>query len=240
MVLERDSLIEESLRFARENLGPATEHHLQDPSSQALVLSRLRSGRDLPDAVLGEAHRIARQDRRVADEFLSYFLAHARRRGTPLVSPALRRLFDTDDLVQSVLRDVWSDLIAFEFESRAQFISLLAGRLRWKAADKSRSLNTLRRSEQKRVPEAVDDLDLQDPSAPVDLIAAAREQAATVASALLRLPERDQVLLRLHLRDEPLSVICRETALEPETARKALQRAIRRLRKALGGSLDSE
>jgi hypothetical protein len=49
----------EALRFAREHLGPATEHLFMDPAVQALVRSRWRSGIDLEDAILGEVQSCA-------------------------------------------------------------------------------------------------------------------------------------------------------------------------------------
>src|SRR5262245_49417445 len=93
----------EVLQFARDKLGPSSEALLSDPAVQALVLSRLRHGTDLEDAVLAEAHRAASTDRRVADEFIAYFLADLMKLGHHTRSSALRRFLETGDLVQSVL-----------------------------------------------------------------------------------------------------------------------------------------
>ena len=47
------------LAFAHEALGPAGEELLSDAARQARVLSRLRAGLALADAVLAEVHRAA-------------------------------------------------------------------------------------------------------------------------------------------------------------------------------------
>src|SRR5438552_10182657 len=120
------------LSFARTRLGPASESALRDAALQALVFSRIRSGAEMEDAILAEVHRASALDRRVADEFLAFFLEDAHRSGRSLVAANMRRFLDTGDLVHSVLGDVWQDMSSLRFETRAQFISLLAQRLRWK------------------------------------------------------------------------------------------------------------
>ena len=230
MTTDSDPVPSQAARFARENLGPASERGVSTASSQALILSRLRAGFDVPDAVLGEVHRLAVGNPRVADEFLAYFLGDLQRRGRGLVSPGLRRFLDTGDLVQSVLGDFWQEIGNTRFETRAQFVSLLAQRLRWKAADKRKSASALRRSEARRTEERPEDLDLAHERAGPAELAGSQEEAERLALVLLRLPERDQLLIRLYLRGELMSTIAQETHLEVETARKALQRAIRKAR----------
>lgn len=219
-----------ALIFAREQLGPASERVLMDPQVQTVVLARMRAGSALEDAVLAEVFRAGASDRRTADEFLGYLLPSLMDRAHPHLTRGLRRFLDTGDLVQSVLGDLWPELLELRFETRAQFVSLLAQRLRWKASNTRRSLERGRRREDLRVPGPSEELDLADnvPTPASDL--GAREARDLLILALMRLSERDQLILRMHLKAEPLEVIASELGMKPEAARKALQRAIRRAR----------
>ncbi|MCC7015569.1 MAG: sigma-70 family RNA polymerase sigma factor [Planctomycetes bacterium] len=220
----------EALRFAREALGPASERVVASPDALALVLSRVRDGAALDDAVLWLVHREGRADPRVADEFIAHFLCDLLSVARPAISPGLRRFLDSGDLVQSVLGDLWSDLATVKFDSRASFLAYLARRLRWKASDHHRTLNRDRRREDLRVPEDASELPLAaaDPS-PASL-AGASDEAEQLTLRIMRLPERDQLIVRLHMRGAGIGGIVQATQLNTETARKALQRALQRLR----------
>ena len=220
----------EALRFARERLGPASERALSSPEAQALVLSRARAGSSLEDAVLWFAHREGRSDARVADEFVACFLADLLSIARPAISPGLRRFLDSGDLVQSVLGDLWGDLADVEFNSRASFLAYLAQRLRWKASDHHRGLHRDRRREDLRVDTDPGELPLAGPERAPDSLAAERDDWERLALRILRLAERDRLLVRLHLRGLSMAELAAEASLEPEAARKALQRALQRLR----------
>ena len=58
------------------------------------------------------------------------------------VQPSLRRMVDSDDLVQSVFAEIWGNLPDFEFTTRGAFISLLSQRMKWKASNESRRMRT--------------------------------------------------------------------------------------------------
>ena len=122
--------LEAALLFAREQLGPASERVVSTAAAQALILSRIRGGIMVEDAVLAEVHAAARLDQRAADEFLAYFLDDAHKKGRRLLSDGLRRFLETGDLVQSVFGEVWTSIADLNFETRAQFVALLAQRLR--------------------------------------------------------------------------------------------------------------
>ena len=220
----------ESIRLASERLGPASERALGDAANQALLLSRLRSGSDLEDAVLWVLHHEIRSNPRVADEFLAYFLVGALKAARPALTPGLRRFLDTGDLVRSVLGDVWREFSELQFEGRAQFLSLLSQRLKWKASDHSKKLRRIRRREDLRSPQAVEDLNVADPGRSPSSIAGIKDEWDKLAVLLFRLPERDRLLLRLYLKGEPVAVMAEATGLDPQTARKALQRAMIRVR----------
>lgn len=223
-------IAEQALRFAREELGPASERLLGSAAAQALVLSRLRAGRSLQDAVLGVVHLHAAEDRRIADEFLTHFLQDAYRGGRRLLSAGVRRFLETGDLVHSVAGELWTELASLRFETRAGFLALLQQRMQWRARDEVRKRNSLRRGENRRAEQDVGELEIADSAPTPGTALGGKDEAERLVLLLCRLPERDQLLLRLHLRGEPLSVIARESGLQPETARKALQRAIRKVR----------
>lgn len=221
--------LDRALGFAREQLGPASERLVSSAASQALILSRVRAGVAVEDAVLAEVHRAARVDQRAADEFLAYFLDDAHRRGSRLLSDGLRRFLETGDLVQSVFGEVWSSIADLQFETRAQFVALLAQRLRWKATDKARRMQSERRNEHNRHPLPVDELSIPADDRPPSSNLGRQEETEEMIARLLRLPERDQQLVRLHLRGADMQAIADATGLSPDTARKALSRAIERI-----------
>jgi RNA polymerase sigma factor (sigma-70 family) len=227
------TIIPEILEYGVRALGPRSVAVLSDPVVQALVLSRIRAGAELPDAVLAEIHSRAGLDRELANEFLGYFVLDSHRSGRRLISPFLQRFVDTGDLVQSIFGDLCDDFSRLQFETRAQFISLLAMRLRWKAQDHARRLGSNRRGEDHRAEADPGDLALPDTQPSPASAAIAEEERERLALAILRLPERDRLLVRLHLQGTPLSEIMQQTGLSHEAARKAVQRAVIRAREAV-------
>jgi RNA polymerase sigma factor (sigma-70 family) len=221
----------ESLRLARERIGPATEKLLAKPESQALLLSRLRAGADLTDAILWLVHQEAATDRALANEFVAFFLTDTLKMAKPVIAPGLRRYLDSGDLVQSVLGDLWNELSELRFEGRAQFLAFLSQRLHWKASDERRRLRRGKRREDLRSAATPEELDLVAGGRSPASLAGIREDLDMLVLRLLRLPERDRLLLRLHLSGESIAAIARATGLNEEAAKKALQRAIQKARR---------
>ena len=223
--------VAEALLFARDELGPACATALSCVETQVAVLSRRRAGMNLEDAVLAEAFRIARDDRRVANEFVAYLLQDLVCLGRGALSSGLRRFLDTGDLVNSVIGDLWPKLAELQFESRAQFLSLLVGRLRWKASDHARKLR--RRPEEPSIDRDADKIEsVASKPSPLSEMGV-REQRERLILALTKLSERDRRIMRLHLRGEPLDSLSMELGLSRESAYQALKRAKRRARKLL-------
>lgn len=220
----------EALRFAREHLGPASERALSSPEAQALVISRVRAGASIEDASLWFVHREGRSDARVADEFVAYFLADLLAIARPALAPGLRRFLDSGDLVQSVLGDLWREVTSLNFESRPAFLAFLAQRLRWKAMDHNKALQRDRRREDRRIDARPEELALAGRERAPDSLVGARDEWDQLALRILRLPDRDRELVRLHLRGERMEGIATALGLQHEAARKALQRALTRLR----------
>lgn len=211
-------------------LGPAAERLMNSAHGAALALARIRAGADLDDAVLGLAHAQAVDDAELAGEFAGWLMLEMRRAGRGLAGPALRRFLDTGDLVQSVAGDLWPELFELGFETRGQFLALFASRLRWKAADRARAQNAARRREDLRVESAPDELDAARVAPSPATEAGDREDAERLALALGRLPERDARMIRRWLEGEHWDVIGAAEQLAPESARKAVQRAIAKAR----------
>ncbi|MDP6519164.1 MAG: sigma-70 family RNA polymerase sigma factor [Planctomycetota bacterium] len=220
------SMASDVLRFAREELGPASERFLADASAQVMVLAAVRRGKALEDAVLGQIFRVARSRPDLSDEFMGFFLRGAMTQGSPQVSDGLRRFLDTGDLVQSVFGNIWEGLEDLTFESRGQFFSLISQRMGWKASDKVRALQRDKRREDMRISRDPASFD----GAEEDSTTPDHEERERLILALLRLPERDQRLLRVYLRGGSSKEIGDELGVTPEAARKALQRAMRRAR----------
>jgi len=213
--------------FAAQHLGPESARAIAEPAAMALVLARMRSGASLSDAVLGQLHRLAREDGRVAEEFASYLALELGRISHGQAGPGLRRFLDTCDLVQSVMGDLWPEVFELEFVTREQFLALLAGRVRWKAADRSRRMKAGHRREDLRAAGAPEDLAAAHTPSPVTE-AESREELERLAALLARLPERDARLLRGWLQGRDWEEIGAAEGLTVAAARKAVQRAIGR------------
>ena len=225
-----DDPVAAGLALARDLLGPACELALASPESQVLLLSRIRRGQGLEDAVLAVAHRAAAEDRAVANEFVAHFLSRLQRIGRASISPGLRRYLDTGDLVQSVLGSLWPEILALRFESSAQFLSYLGQRMRWRASDEQRKAASRQRDGAEQGPPE-DGVDSAQRGPMTQLID--EEEIDRIALVLPRLSERDRALLRLHLGGASTREASKELGLLPDTARKALRRALRRAKRYL-------
>lgn len=223
------TLVDEALRFARRSLGPESTRLVGRAATQALVLSQVRAGLGVEDAVLAEVHRRMHEDRALANEFLAFFLSDLYRLGRPMLSPGLHRFLDTGDLAQSVLGDLWPQLGSLRFRTRSEFLSLLAQRLRWKSSDGARKAHRGEASLEELDPACAEPAEEsgQDPLQR----ALDKDGHERLILTLTRLSERDRRLLAAHLQGEPLEALMAELELGYEAARKAQQRALARARR---------
>jgi RNA polymerase sigma factor (sigma-70 family) len=231
MDMDRHEIVADALIFADRKLGPHSRAALQSPVRQARILARTREGAALEDAVLSEIHRAASEERRIADEFVGYFLSDLLRVASRSLGSGLRRLLDTGDLVQSVLGDVWPELASIRFESRAAFLSLLSMRIRWKVTGHARSEHAVRRGGGRQMEGDPADLPVADPGPGPSARCALQEDRERLVIALLRLEPRDREALTRFLRGETSGEIAEALDLSVETARKVLQRAMQRARR---------
>ena len=225
-----------ALEFAQQRLGTASAELVELPESRALLLSRIREGASPEDAVLWLLHQCA-GDQRLGEEFIRYFLAALQRRGSGRLAPAVRQLLETRDLVQSVVGDLWPGLAKVEFRSADEFVALLTQRLHWKASDYARRLQRDRRSEDLRVEIDPDDFPSDEKTGPQEVVLA-REEWARLQEAANSLGERDRNLIWMRVEGATTGEIAQRLRLSPEAAKKALQRAVQRARRARGASTE--
>lgn len=222
--------------FAASRLGPASSQLLQDPAQQALCRARCRAGSQVDDAILALVFAQAKENQALAEEFLQFFFEDLQRLGHGKVAVGLRRFVETGDLVQSVVGDLWPQLFDLDFRGRDAFLALLAARVRWKATDRARALQSGRRREDLRVDSPGQDETLSplwegeslEAGPMTELVA--REEYEAMVLALHRLPEREGRLLRAHLAGNSWATIAQAEGLQPESARKAVQRALKQAR----------
>lgn len=220
-----------ALAFARERLGPASAAALERESAAARLDERLARGQEPAHAALAVIHAAAADDAELANEFLGHFLGDLMTLGRASLGAGLRRQLDTGDLVQSVVKDLWPDLAALRFESRAGFLALLHQRLRWKAANRARDLRSGRRREDLRAA----GLDpgssaIAGPGAGPVTEADRAEERAELARRVAALPDAERELLRRHLAGAPLAELAAAAGVDAAEAKRRLQRALRRVR----------
>lgn len=143
--MEQFDALREALRFAHEKLGAACSAYLETPEARALLNSRLAAQQSIEDATLAVVFRSVCSDRGVANEFFSYLFGELSATGRSLLTPALRELMETGELVDSVVRDMWKDLERVEFRTRGQFLAFLLQRMEWKRTNSIRSAKRQKR-----------------------------------------------------------------------------------------------
>ncbi len=220
--------------FLIEQLGPACVERFRDPLLQQELAKLLADGMELDDAVLKLVHGLSADDRNLADEFFGHFLSALMRIGHFTVSDGLRRFVETGDLVNSVAGSLWRDFAQTEFHTRRQYLTYCGQRLQWKAADRARSMSTAKRREDRHRSLELEDVEPmssagQNKPGPATEVGN-REEWDRLAVAMLRLPDRDRMVLQIHLRGGGNADVAEQLSLSPEAARKALQRAIEKAR----------
>lgn len=221
---------EPPVALAARLLGPACAALVRAEPAAGALQERIRAGARPEDAVLAEAHRASASNPEVAEEFVAFFLGDLLRLGRGSLRPDLKRFLDTDDLVQSVLGDLWTELCAVRFETRASFVALLARRLRWKALGNARHYRAGRRREDRRCEESVGELRVASDEPSPDTRAAQAEERERLIIALARLRPRDRWVLRRHFQGATLQELSAELGLAPRSAAMVLHRAIQRAR----------
>jgi RNA polymerase sigma factor (sigma-70 family) len=180
--------------------------------------------------------RIRQGDERAAEELVRRYEAEIRlevRGWLRLRNPALRRVFDSMDICQSVLASFFARAAVgdFDLDEPPQLIRLLVGMARNKVAEQARHHQRQRRDVRR-----VGDVDLQ-----AGTLAASQETPSRLASGreLLqkfreRLSEEERGIADLRAKGYDWAAVAAELGGTPEGRRKQLARAVVRVEEDLG------
>ncbi len=218
------------VREAHRVLGPASAAALDRPAHHESYEGYLREGRDLLDALLATVYPLALEDRTVSGEFLAHFMALLLNDGRGRLSTRLRSIYGPEDLVQSVVADLFPRMGDLEFRSRGEYLRLLMMRLAWKGRRRGRTpqaaLDGVAIAEAR--PEHVPGRS-QEPLTPLsEMVNEEDEQYVVLALAALE-PE-DQDLLRWSMEGWTRARMAEVLECSVPTLRKRLERARQRLR----------
>jgi RNA polymerase sigma factor (sigma-70 family) len=180
--------------------------------------------------------RIRQGDERAAEELVRRYEAEIRlevRGWLRLRNPALRRVFDSMDICQSVLASFFARAAVgdFDLDEPPQLIRLLVGMARNKVAEQARHHQRQRRDVRR-----VGDVDLQ-----AGTLAARQETPSRLASGreLLqkfreRLSDEERGIADLRAKGYDWAGVAAELGGTPEGRRKQLARAVVRVEEDLG------
>jgi DNA-directed RNA polymerase specialized sigma24 family protein len=216
---------------ARTILGPLSEALCARPDVQARMAARHARGATLEDVVLAEAHAAAARDTGIANEFFCAILPDLGKLASSKLSSNLRQHLEAGDILQSVVTDIWRRFTGIEFRTKAEYLSLVNERLRWKAIDRGKPL-AKRPSPQSL--ESIDDRSLPatDTKAPITAVIE-HERLARLRVVLICLPERDRLILTRLLKGDNVRDIARALGLRLNSAARAIARTTARARKIL-------
>ncbi len=222
-----------ALAFTTEFIGPHSAEVFQTSAGAAQLNQELSRNLGEPaDAALRVIHSLGQGDRGLVDEFLGFFFSDLLRLGSGKVGQRLRSMLDTQDLVQSVMEDVWSDIAKLEFRTRGSFLSLMSQRLEWKASDRGRMQTRDCRREDKRVemPEQLLPLSVDGQLTQMG----DDEDKQKVWLHILRLAEPERTVMTHHMQGDSQKQTATAMGLEEAEVRRAFDRGLYRLRRELG------
>lgn len=150
-----------------------------------------------------------------------------------LEDPALSRLFDAEDVCQSVLASFFVRAAAGQYEvgEPAQLVGLLIGMARNKLAFAVRKLRTQRRDSRRQTDAAVEELGLADPAATPSRIVASRELLEHVQR---RLSAEERLLADCRVQGLGWAQIAEQMGGTADGRRMQLTRALDRISRELG------
>lgn len=221
--------------LAQAELGPESASALEDWEFASAFDAARAAGADELDALLQVAFEVSKKNRAVQGEFLSFFRGLLFGLSTPSAqAPAERRPEKGEtDLMQSVVGDLLPGFESLYFNSRAQFLSLIQQRLRWKRLDRMKSLGPVPHSHLGELDQLALDTEGEGQlSTPLtELIQS--EGEAKIAAALHRLSAPDGKLIRAVIDGVPRDLMTKELGISPEALRQRLRRARVAFQKAL-------
>jgi RNA polymerase sigma factor (sigma-70 family) len=211
--------------WAHENLGPSSAHLLSSPESFVLCGNRMRNGLDLEDAALSLAFESLRNEPLVATEFFDYFLDRIVFSGRYIPSQ-VRRMHDTADIVNSVIKDVWSSIADVEFRGRRPFMAYLLKRFGWKVHDKLDHHQADKRRDDLQVSiNTKEGISYSDSEPTPSMVLSSQELLSRLERKILELPERERNLIEAHRRGVHPGQMAKDFGMKEGSMRKALSRA---------------
>ena len=223
--------------FASRELGPASYRLVQTERGQEDLRRRHEEGGEVLDIVLGvvfDALKRGDYEQELGEEFFKFLIPHAEAKSHGRVAPDLQRHLESQDLANSVLGNIWSDVDKLEFTTFPQFLSMVIQRLSWKASNRGRDLRRKKRSEDARVDLDVGEMgDSRSERSPITELMQ-QEDYELFIKTIMALPiERERKLIMDHLEGRSHEEMAETHGLSPESARKALQRALNHARELL-------
>ncbi len=223
--------------FAARELGPASYRLVQTERGKEDLRRRHEEGGEISDIVLGlvfDALKRGDGEQELGEEFFKFLIPHAEARSHGRVAPDLKRHLESQDLANSVLGNIWSDVDKLEFTTFPQFLSMVIQRLSWKASNRGRDLRRKKRSEDARVDLDVGEMgDSRSERSPITELVRAEDKELFVKTIMALPIERERKLIMDHLEGRSVEEMAETHGLELESARKALSRAINHAREQL-------
>lgn len=222
---------------AQKELGPESAAALGTPE-QAASFDALRSdGMEPTDALLHLAFDVSKTNREVLGEFLSHFneLLLGPAHGQTPATGAAPRDPDRTDLMQSVVADLLPSLDGLYFSSKAEFLSLVHQRLRWKRLDRVKSQAPRPSSAPGTADEMLATPDHLDDSASPLAELLYSEAEALIATAINLLSPEDRRLIRAVVDEVPRAQLAEELGVSLEALRQRLRRARQSFERKLEG-----
>lgn len=223
--------------FAARELGPASYRLVQTERGAEDLRRRRVEGVEVSDIVLGtvfDALKRGDGETELAEEFFKFLIPHAEARSHGRVAPDLKRHLESQDLSNSVLGNIWSDVDKLEFTTFPQFLAMVIQRLSWKASNRGRDLRRKKRSEDARVDLDVGEMsDSRSERSPITELVRAEDYELFIKTIMALPIERERKLIMDHLEGRSVAEMAETHGLEMESARKALRRALNHAREHL-------
>ncbi|KAA3608311.1 MAG: sigma-70 family RNA polymerase sigma factor [Planctomycetota bacterium] len=230
---KKEALRQEALEFCRLALGKESLSFLQQEEIWQAVVERMSPDIGLQDATLGVIHRAAPENNKLAEEFIAYLTKQVLHISHGRLSPGLRLLYDTEDLVQSMFCDFGIDLFQLEFRTRAQFLTYLSRTVDWKIKNKVKKSQARKRREDLRVNQELQELGEESPEPDPAENAMARELERRVKRAFQKLNRSDQEILTMFTEECNYGAVAEFFSLSMDHARLKVNRALERWRRLM-------
>lgn len=220
---------EELLSIAERTLGPHTADALREEGELEKVRASCSDGRSPSDAVLAFAFERGATNLDIAGEFFTSFRGDLMNVATGAVRQNALSGFEGEDLIQSIYGDAWKSRKKTSFRTRHEFLAYLSNRVRWKAQDKKRGEESLKRKGLALSLSDSEDLPASESSKLSEL--ASDDDLHRITANILLLEGKDADVLRRHLKGEAIKDIAADMGITGDHATRLLGKARERIRR---------